>query len=205
LIAWLSAESNAQSQERIAGGAPRAFHQSPKGAGAITKGVVNIMAGTVEIIHTLVAPVVMISAQGLICLAFYNRLAAVVGRLRVFSRENFETQTRLAGMSPEQQDGALARRLQARLATLNGQYSGILRRARLLRNALILLQAAVLAMLFCTMLLGLSLVLPGMESWSLAPFFIGVLATAGGIALSIRELAIALDPVKAERAALPKE
>ena len=163
------------------------------------------MAGTVEIIHTLVAPVVMISAQGLICLALYNRLAAVVGRLRVFSREHFETQTRLAGMSPEQQDGALARKLQTRLAALNGQYSGILRRGRLLRNALILLQAAVLAMLFCTMLLGLSLALPGVEAWSLAPFFIGVLATAGGIVLSIRELAIALEPVKAERAALPKE
>jgi Protein of unknown function (DUF2721) len=167
--------------------------------------VVNAMAGTVEIIHTLVAPVVMISAQGLICLALYNRLAAVVGRLRVFSRENFDTQTRLAAMSPEQQDGVLARRLQTRLATLNGQYSGILQRARLLRNALILLQAAVLAMLVCTMLLGLSLALPGVEAWSLVPFFVGVLATAGGIALSIRELAIALDPVKAERAALPKE
>jgi hypothetical protein len=167
--------------------------------------VVNIMAGTVEIIHTLVAPVVMISAQGLICLAFYNRLAAVVGRLRAYSREQFETQTRLAGMSPEQQEGPLARKLQTRLAALNGQYSGILRRARLLRNALILLQAAVLAMLVCTMMLGLSLVLPGVEAWSLAPFFIGVLATAGGIALSIRELALALDPVKAERAALPKE
>ena len=163
------------------------------------------MAGTVEIIHTLVAPVVMISAQGLICLALYNRLAAVVGRLRVFSREQFDTQTRLAGMAPEQQAGALARKLQIRLAVLNGQYSGILRRVRLLRNALILLLAAVLAMLFCTLVLGLSLVLPGVEAWSLAPFFIGVLATAGAIALSIRELAIALDPVKAERAALPKE
>jgi hypothetical protein len=60
-------------------------------------------------------------------------------------------------------------------------------------------------MLLCTMLLGLAMVLPGVEAWSLAPFFIGVLATAGGIVLSIRELAIALDPVKAERAALPKE
>lgn len=88
------------------------------------------MAGTVEIIHTLVAPVVMISAQGLICLALYNRLAAVVGRLRVFSREQFDTQTRLAGMAPEQQAGALARKLQIRLAVLNGQYSGILRRGR---------------------------------------------------------------------------
>src|SRR5450755_4248249 len=85
------------------------------------EGMNSIMAGTVEIIHTLVAPVVMISAQGLICLALYNRLAAVVGRLRVFSREYFETQTRLAGMSPEQQDSALARKLQTRLAALNGQ------------------------------------------------------------------------------------
>jgi hypothetical protein len=165
----------------------------------------TIMAGTVEIIHTLVAPVVMISAQGLICLALYNRLAAVVGRLRLFSREQFETQTRLAGMAPEQQDSALARKLQTRLAALNGQYSGIIRRARLLRNALILLQAAVLAMLLCTLMLGLSLALPGVEAWSLAPFFIGVLATAGAIVLSIRELAFALDRVKAERAALPKE
>jgi hypothetical protein len=167
--------------------------------------VANDMAGTVEIIHTLVAPVVMISAQGLICLALYNRLAAVVGRLRVFSRENFNTQTRLDGLSPEQQEGALSRRLRARLATLNGQYSGVLRRARLLRKALILLQTAVLAMLICTMLLGLSLALPGVEGWSLVPFFVGVLATSGAIVLSIRELAVALDPVRAERAALRKE
>ena len=59
------------------------------------------MAGTVEVIHTLVAPVVMISARGLICLALYNRLAVVGGRLRAYSREHFETQTRLAGMSPD--------------------------------------------------------------------------------------------------------
>ncbi len=44
---------------------------------------------------------------------------------------------------------------------------------------------------------------PGEEAWSLAPFFIGVFAIAGAIALSIRELAIALDPVKAERNTLP--
>jgi hypothetical protein len=55
------------------------------------------------------------------------------------------------------------------------------------------------------MLLGLSLVLPEVEAWALVPFFIGVLATAGAIVLSIRKLAVALDPVKAERAALPKE
>ncbi len=47
--------------------------------------MVNVMAVTVEVIHTVVAPVVMISAQALICLALYNRLAAVVGRLRLLA------------------------------------------------------------------------------------------------------------------------
>ena len=42
------------------------------------------MAGAVDVIHALVAPVVIISANGLLCLSLYNRMAAVVGRLRVF-------------------------------------------------------------------------------------------------------------------------
>ena len=37
------------------------------------------------------APVVLISANGLICLALYNRLAVVVGRVRSFSRERFDS------------------------------------------------------------------------------------------------------------------
>jgi hypothetical protein len=99
----------------------------------LAAGVVNVMTETVEIIHALAAPVVMISADGLICLALYNRLAAVVGRLRVFSRERFEAQTQLAGLAPKQ-DGPLAEGLRERLATLNGQHWGVLRRARLLNQ-----------------------------------------------------------------------
>ena len=54
------------------------------------------------------------------------------------------------------------------------------------------------------MLLGLPWSCPAWKAWSLVPFFVGVAAMAGGVVLSIRELAVALDPVKAERAALKK-
>ena len=40
-----------------------------------------------NIITAGVGPVIVISACGLLCLAFYNRLAAVVTRLRGFHRE----------------------------------------------------------------------------------------------------------------------
>jgi len=39
-----------------------------------------------RILSASVAPVVIISACGLLCLAFYNRLASVVSRLRAFQR-----------------------------------------------------------------------------------------------------------------------
>lgn len=57
----------------------------------------------------------------------------------------------------------------------------------------------------CMTLLDLSLAPTGVEGWSLVPFFAGVLAPAGAVVLSIRELAVVLDPVRTERAALRKE
>ena len=54
------------------------------------------MLGTLQTIQSFVAPVVMISANGLLCLAFFNRMAAVVHRVREINRERFELAARLA-------------------------------------------------------------------------------------------------------------
>ena len=48
-----------------------------------------------HVVAASVVPVVVISACGLLCLAFYNRLAAVVTRLRAFHREQLERASRL--------------------------------------------------------------------------------------------------------------
>lgn len=155
-----------------------------------------------DIIHALVAPVVMISANGLICLALYNRLAAIVNRLRLFYREHFDAGARLTAMTSEAQDSPVAQHLQARLATLDKQFSTILRRARLLRNALVLLLSAVLVLLCCSLALGLALVVQWAEVLALALFVVGVMFMIVGTALAIKELTIALEPVKAEKGTL---
>ena len=155
-----------------------------------------------DIIHALVAPVVMISANGLICLALYNRLAAVVNRLRLFDREHFDTCTRLATMTADDQDGPVVPHLQARLLTLDKQFSTILRRARLLRNALVLLLSAVLVLLCCSLALGLALIIQGAEALALALFVLGVGCMIAGTVLAIKELVIALEPVMAEKGTL---
>src|SRR5438477_6549854 len=49
-----------------------------------------------RIISIGVGPIIVISACGLLCLAFYNRLAAVVSRLRAFQRERLHEQEALS-------------------------------------------------------------------------------------------------------------
>ena len=49
------------------------------------------MHEALQTIQSFVAPVVMISANGLLCLAFYNRMAAVIHRTREINRERFES------------------------------------------------------------------------------------------------------------------
>ncbi len=151
-----------------------------------------------QTIQLLVAPVVMISANGLICLALYNRLAAIVSRARAFHKEQFDALTELSAMGLDEQGSLKARQLRTRVEGLGQQVGRILRRGRYLRNALMALQAAVLAMLLCSLALGLTTVVAGIESLPLILFILGVLAMAGGTVLAMRELREALEPVTAE-------
>lgn len=140
------------------------------------------------------APLV-ISACGLLALAFYNRLAAIVGRARVFAHERYEAQRQLGGA----EDPVLRRRL----STLEDQVGRILRRARLIRGTLYCLLWTVLLMLGCSLCLGLAL-LQG-EIFALAAllcFLAGVGIMMAGIVLAMFELRHALDPVAVEHATL---
>jgi hypothetical protein len=152
-----------------------------------------------ETIRELAIPVVMISANGLICLALYNRLAAITARLRLFYRERFEIDLRLVG---EASSGAEPTepeiRLRERLAVLDHICQMILRRARCVRNALILLLSSVIGMLVITLLLGLAYQLPILALVALTIFVVSVVLMIGGVALAILELLLVLEPVEAE-------
>ena len=156
------------------------------------------MDDVVRTIQLLVAPVIMISANGLICLALYNRLAAIVSRTRTFHKERFDALSNLSSLPLEEQTGQRARSLRRRVVELEMQVKRILRRARLLRGALMLLIGAVIAMLLCSMSLGLTVIMNSLLWLPLILFYVGTMMMIGASLLALMELAGALEPVMAE-------
>jgi hypothetical protein len=150
-----------------------------------------------ESIRELALPVVMISANGLICLALYNRLAAITSRFRVFCREQFEVETRLLEM-PDDTPPDLVRQFEDRLLMLSKQRRSARARARQIRDALVLLLLAVIVMLATSLLLGLSQELDLSPAVPLSTFVAGVGLMIAGVALAIRELYLFLDVIEAE-------
>src|SRR5271167_2851098 len=94
-----------------------------------------------RVVSASVAPVVIISASSLLCLAFYNRLAAIVTRLRSVQRERLELNDRLDRLSPADIEHHSAMRHTCILESLAEQTIRIRRRARLIRATLMSLLA----------------------------------------------------------------
>ncbi|MEX2214453.1 MAG: DUF2721 domain-containing protein [Phycisphaeraceae bacterium] len=156
------------------------------------------MPNVVQVIQLLVAPVVMISACGLLCLALYNRLGTIVGRARAFLKERFDAVDRLSAMELDEQTSAEAHLIRKRLGVLEAQVRHIVARARLVRAGLFCLLATVLCMLACSIALGLSLLVP--IQWAAVVFFaMGVVAMGAGTTLAMIELMRALDPLVIEQ------
>ena len=88
-----------------------------------------------KIISASVVPVVIISACGLLCLAFYNRLAAIVSRLRSFQRKRLHEQELLHSAGPE--EGPEHSRRRRLLEHLESQTAGVVHRAKLIRLTLL--------------------------------------------------------------------
>lgn len=157
-----------------------------------------------ETIQVLVAPVVMMSANGLICLAIYNRLGAVIARGRAFHKEWFDLTARRAAAPPEQGTAEHLARLDHRIGMLNELGHSMMHRARLLRNALACLLTAILAMIGCSGALGLAVPFPAAGPVALVLFYLGMAATAVGIAFALAELRWVLKPLLLEHELLEK-
>ena len=104
-------------------------------------------------IQQLVPPVVIISACGLLCMGQFARYTAITGRLRGFHRERIEVITKLPPL-----EGHERHVLSLRADQLEQQAHGLLKLAKLIRNALLLLVLAVICMIISSMMIGLELV-----------------------------------------------
>lgn len=98
---------------------------------------------------------VIISATALLCLAFYNRLAAIVGRLRAVQRERLAMTERIAALSPPEIEHADAFRHTCVLENLADQSARMLRRARLIRSTLLCFLGTIAVLILSSLLNGL--------------------------------------------------
>ena len=143
-----------------------------------------------SIISLSVLPVVIISACGLLSLAFYGRLAAVVSRLRGFQREILVEQEKL-----ERTGSVEGARL---LEVLRTETEQVKRRARLIRSALMFFLSAVGLLIICSLTLAFTWYVRETALFAAMFFVLGLLSMLGGIVAALIELRGALEPVELE-------
>lgn len=154
-----------------------------------------------KVVAASVVPVVIISACGLLCLAFYNRLSAVVSRLRGFHRERLHEQLQLDRYGGAPTDPAAAealRRHERLLAVLQEQTGRVFRRAKLIQSTLLCLLSTIACLTLCSLLTGFSVIVPAAAGAAIALFLAGLVLLLAGVVLAIMELRRALDPVELE-------
>jgi len=143
-----------------------------------------------SIISMSVVPVVIISACGLLSLAFYSRLAAVVSRLRAFQREMLIEQEKMERSGGSDPSGLIE--------VLRTQTHQVTRRARLIRTALLFFLTAVALLIVCSLTLVASWFAPPAAFLAAVFFVLGLFAMLAGIIAAMLELRGALQPVELE-------
>ncbi len=149
-----------------------------------------------KIISASVVPVVIISACGLLCLAFYNRLAAIVSRLRGFQRERLHEQELMHSAGHE--EGPEHSRRRRLLEHLETQTAGVVRCAKLIRLTLLFMLLTIAQMIGCSIMLGLSVLTPRAVFIAVPLFMFGLLTMLAGTIAAMLELKAALQPAELE-------
>lgn len=145
---------------------------------------------TSHLFSVAVTPVAMISACGLVTLALYNRLGAILSRLRAFHQQKLGL---LDDPHPDQ--ASLLDMLDAQIVTVT-------RKGRLVQNGLRCLLAAVAALLVCSLLAGASVVWPWVGVVAVGTGVLGVVLFLAGLGWAMRELTLTLSPLEEETAYL---
>lgn len=150
---------------------------------------------TTHSLSASVAPVVLISACGLVTLALYSRLSAILARIRAFQQQKL-------GLLDNLQERGFDEQLLL-LDMLDSQISEVTVKARLIQKALFCMLAAISAVLCCSLFAGATVLL---NAWfgiaSLGACVLGIFFFLFGTGLAMRELSLSLTPLEEENAYL---
>lgn len=151
-----------------------------------------------EIITSSVVPVVIISACGLLCMAFYNRLAVVVTRLRSLQRERIAEYKHLFELEEGKKGEYVKKETEHFLHFLEDQTVDVLKRARYLRNCIFYLILSIFSLILTSLSIGLSLFFSYLDYVVLCFFVLGLAFLIVALCFAILEIKIALNPIKME-------
>lgn len=149
------------------------------------------------VVAVAVVPAAIMSASSLLSLAFYNRLAAIVSRLRSFQREKLMAADRLEKARDVRDDLGILKQTFL-INMLSTQTDRVIVRANLIQRALFCFLGCVAALGSCSIMAGLGVFYRPLVIGAVVFFFTGLLALLMGIYFAIRELADALHPVELE-------
>lgn len=147
----------------------------------------------IEVIQPFLAPAVMFSAGGLLCLAQFARFTAVLGLLRSFNHERLGLLEKLGSGNQ-----ASAELLGKRLEGLEQQARAVLVHANTIRNALRFLVGGILLMVACSLSIGASMAIEAFERLALGLFILGLLSTFSGLCLVLAELRESMTVIELE-------
>jgi hypothetical protein len=152
-----------------------------------------------RIISAGTGPIIVISACGLLCLAFYNRLSGLVSRLRIFHRERLKEQEELGRQrASDQPDPATMMLHQEMLEALEVQSKHVIHRAHLIRRGLSCFLLTIACLSVCSLVLGLSVLWPRLIVAAVVFFISGMTLLVVGVIFAMQELYRALQPVELE-------
>jgi hypothetical protein len=147
----------------------------------------------IEFIQPFLAPAVMFSAGGLLCLAQFARFTAIIAQVRTFNRERLAVLQELDRSEPDRRD-----LLSQRADGLERQAATVLAHATTVKNALRLLVTGILLMVLCSLTVGASFVFEPLGAAALAFFVLGLLSTFAGLCLVLGELRVSLQAIEFE-------
>lgn len=153
-----------------------------------------------DVISLAVVPVVIISACGLLCLTFYNRLAFIVTRLRALQRERLQEYKEVFELERKKSPELFRQDSEHYLHMLEDQTAKVLRRANLLRRSLFGLIFSIICFILTSFCIGLSLVNQFFDVPSIFLFVLGLLSLFVAMLYAFCELRLSLHPIEMESA-----
>lgn len=151
---------------------------------------------TSQLLTASTTPVVLVSACGLLLLALYNRLAAILARVRALHAQQFELLRSADSHRPED--------LRELAGILDSQVRSVTGKARMVQRGLSCLLLAAAAFLCCSMLSAAAILHPWLGPLVLVIELSGIALFLLGIAAALWELSVSVTPIEELSATLQR-